>query len=77
MDMITDPQFVEELLDRIVEIQLVLIRRFIDEVGVDGGYFGDDYGAQKNMLFSPPMAQADQAPPWPACSPPFGRPACR
>jgi uroporphyrinogen decarboxylase len=52
MDMIIDPDFVEALLDRIVEIQLVLIRRFI-ELGVDGGYFGDDYGAQKNMLFSP------------------------
>ena len=23
------------------------------DLGVDGGYFGDDYGAQKNMLFSP------------------------
>jgi len=52
MDMITDPDFVEALLDRIVDIQLVLIHRFID-LGVDGGYFGDDYGAQKNMLFSP------------------------
>ena len=46
--------FSEELLDRILEIQLVLIRRFVD-LGVDGGYFGDDYGAQKNMLFSPQM----------------------
>jgi uroporphyrinogen decarboxylase len=52
MDMIIDPNFVEALLDRIVEIQLILIQRFID-LGVDGGYFGDDYGAQKNMLFSP------------------------
>ncbi len=52
MDFVTDPDFVEALLDRIVEIQLVLIRRFL-ELGVDGGYFGDDYGAQKNMLFSP------------------------
>jgi uroporphyrinogen decarboxylase len=54
MDMILDPGFVEELLDRIVEIQLVLIRRFIN-LGLDGGYFGDDYGAQHNMLFSPQM----------------------
>ena len=54
MDMALDPGFTEELLDRILEIQLVLIRRFI-ELGVDGGYFGDDYGAQKNMLFSPQM----------------------
>lgn len=56
VDMVLDPGFAEELLDRILEIQLVLIRRFID-LGVDGGYFGDDYGAQKNMLFSPQMWQ--------------------
>jgi uroporphyrinogen decarboxylase len=54
MDMALDPVFTEELLDRILEIQLGLIHRFID-LGVDGGYFGDDYGAQKNMLFSPKM----------------------
>lgn len=54
MDMALSPAKAEELLDRIVEIQLVLIRRFID-LGVDGGYFGDDYGSQKNLLFSPKM----------------------
>jgi len=54
LDMAMDPDFVEELLERVLEIQLVLIRRFID-LGVDGGYFGDDYGAQENMLFSPTM----------------------
>ena len=54
MDFITDPDFVEALLDRIVEIQLTLIRRFV-ELGVDGGYFGDDFGAQKNMFFSPKL----------------------
>jgi uroporphyrinogen decarboxylase len=52
MDMVLDPGFVEELLERITEIQLVLAKRYLD-LGVDGGYFGDDYGAQKNMLFSP------------------------
>ncbi|MGD8406003.1 MAG: uroporphyrinogen decarboxylase family protein [Anaerolineales bacterium] len=54
LDMALDPDFVEELLERVLEIQLILIRRFID-LGVDGGYFGDDYGAQENMLFSPKM----------------------
>jgi uroporphyrinogen decarboxylase len=54
MDLALDPEFAEALLDRILEIQLVLIHRFID-LGVDGGYFGDDYGAQKNMLISPKM----------------------
>lgn len=54
VDMAIDPAFTEELLDRITEIQLTLIHRFID-AGVDGAYFGDDYGAQKNLLFSPKM----------------------
>ena len=54
MDMATDPGFTEELFDRIVDIQLTLINRYID-LGVAGGYFGDDYGAQKNLLFSPKM----------------------
>lgn len=52
LDLATDAGFVEALFDRITEIQLTLIRRFID-LGVDGGYFGDDYGAQKSLLFSP------------------------
>lgn len=54
MDMGTDPGYTGELLDRITDIQLQLINKFIS-LGVDGGYFGDDYGAQKNMLFSPRM----------------------
>ena len=47
-----DPEYVGALLDRITDIQLVLIERFL-ELGVDGGYFGDDYGAQAGLLFSP------------------------
>jgi uroporphyrinogen decarboxylase len=52
MDLAMSPAFVEELLEHITQIQVVLARRFLD-LGVDGGYFGDDYGAQKNLLFSP------------------------
>jgi uroporphyrinogen decarboxylase len=52
MDLALDCDYASEMFDRITEIQLVLIHRFI-KLGVDGGYFGDDYGAQKNMLFSP------------------------
>lgn len=54
MDMAGNPGYAAELLDRITEIQVVLARRFI-ELGVDGGYFGDDYGGQVNMLMSPQM----------------------
>lgn len=54
MDLVLDPGYAGELLDRITAIQSVLIERFL-ELGVDGAYFGDDYGAQKNMLISPQM----------------------
>jgi uroporphyrinogen decarboxylase len=54
MDMADRPEWVEDLLDRITEIQIRLARRFL-AAGVDGGYFGDDYGAQRSMLFSPRM----------------------
>ena len=52
MDMLERPEWVEELLDRITQIQVTLARRFV-AAGVAGGYFGDDYGAQRAMLFSP------------------------
>ena len=52
MDMVERPEWVEQLFERITDIQIRLGRRFI-AAGVDGGYFGDDYGAQRSMLFSP------------------------
>jgi len=52
MDMVERTEWVEDLLDRITEIQAALARRFV-AAGVGGGYFGDDYGAQRAMLFSP------------------------
>ena len=54
MDMGERPEWVEDILDRITEIQIELIHRFI-AAGVDGGYFGDDYGAQRSLLFSARM----------------------
>lgn len=52
MDLADNPGWVEDLLERITVIQVALARRFV-ALGVDGGYFGDDYGAQRGMLFSP------------------------
>jgi uroporphyrinogen decarboxylase len=54
MDLVDRPVWVEDLLQRITEIQVVLAKRFV-ALGVDGGYFGDDYGAQRGMLFSPTL----------------------
>jgi uroporphyrinogen decarboxylase len=52
MDLALNPEFADELLERITQIQAALARHFV-ALGVDGGYFGDDYGAQKSLLFSP------------------------
>jgi len=57
IDMATDTAYAGALLDRITGIQLALIQRYLD-LGIDGGYFGDDYGAQKGLLFSPRMWRA-------------------
>jgi uroporphyrinogen decarboxylase len=52
LELALDPAYIGELMDRIVDIRLVVIERYL-ELGVDGGYFGDDYGAQVSTLFSP------------------------
>ena len=52
LEIALDPGYIGELLDRIVDIRLVVIERYL-ELGVDGGYFGDDYGAQVSTLISP------------------------
>jgi len=54
MDLVDQPAWVEELLERITDIQITLASRYL-ALGVDGGYFGDDYGAQRGLLFSPPL----------------------
>jgi uroporphyrinogen decarboxylase len=51
-DTALDPVYAGELLDRITVIQTALAQRFI-ALGVDGGYFGDDYGGQMALLISP------------------------
>ena len=54
MDLVCEPEAAAGLLDKIAAIQLVLAKRFV-ALGVDGGYFGDDYGAQKSLLFAPAL----------------------
>ena len=49
MDMIERPEFVERLMDAIVEHNLIQIRRAL-ALGVDALYFGDDYGAQTGLI---------------------------
>lgn len=55
MDMALRPEFVEELLDRIVyEWNLPIIDQQL-ALGVDGFYFADDWGSKTSLLFSAKM----------------------
>lgn len=55
MDMIERPDFVDELLDRILhEWNLPIIEQQL-ALGVDGFYFADDWGSSTALLFSPKM----------------------
>lgn len=55
MDMAVRPEFVEELLDRILyEWNLPIIDQQL-AIGVDGFYFADDWGTSTGMIFSPAM----------------------
>jgi len=49
MDMVERPEFVDEFLDMIVEHNLAQVRRVLG-MGVDGVYFGDDYGMQNGLI---------------------------
>jgi uroporphyrinogen decarboxylase len=54
MDMVTQPEFVSYLLERITEIRSFQARRHA-EAGVDLIKIGDDVGTQENLLMSPAM----------------------
>ena len=52
--MLTEPEFVHELLDKILEFNLKVIDIF-NEYPFDGIYFGDDWGQQKGMIMGAPL----------------------
>jgi uroporphyrinogen decarboxylase len=49
MNMVERPEFVERLMDRIVEHNLVQVHRAL-KFDVDAVYFGDDYGMQRGLI---------------------------
>lgn len=52
--MLTEKEFVHELLDKICEFDLKVIDLF-NEYPFDGIYFGDDWGQQKGMIMGAPL----------------------
>jgi uroporphyrinogen decarboxylase len=53
-DMAMGEPYVEALLDRTMEFSIAIGRRLV-ELGVDGIWTGDDFGAQNGMMISPDM----------------------
>ncbi len=49
----TQPEVVERLIERIAEVKIRLSERLIEEVGVDVILYGDDWGMEDRLLFSP------------------------
>jgi uroporphyrinogen decarboxylase len=61
MDMATNEEFVEGLLDRLAEFSIGIVRG-VAKRGADGIIFYDDYAQQKALLFSPAMFKRYFAP---------------
>ena len=54
MDMIEAPTFVDELLDRISDYNVALVKQAVRH-DIDGVHFGDDWGSQRGLLMGPKL----------------------
>jgi len=54
MDMYLHPDFVEELLDAILDLNLVILSHSL-KFPIDGARFGDDWGSQRGVLMGPDL----------------------
>lgn len=54
---LTEPDFVHELLDRITEYNIGVIKMAVATGGIDCVHFGDDWGSQHGLLISKEMWQ--------------------
>jgi uroporphyrinogen decarboxylase len=52
MDAITEPEFFEEMLDRLTELYLAFVEYTVD-LPVDAILFGDDWGDQRGVMLGP------------------------
>jgi len=55
MWMYREPEAVEELLQRIAKVKLRISERLIEEVGVDGIRYGDDWGGESELMMGPEL----------------------
>ncbi len=55
MWMYREPEAVELLLKKIAEVKIRVTERLIDEVGVDGVRYGDDWGGETELMTGPDL----------------------
>lgn len=53
-DLACEEALVEDLLDRILQVQMAVARNLVS-LGIDAGHTGDDFGSQRGLLFSPDL----------------------
>jgi uroporphyrinogen decarboxylase len=63
LDIVTQPQFVEETLDRLTELYLAFVE-YICELPIDGILFGDDWGDQRGVIIGPKRWRRFLKPRW-------------
>lgn len=55
MWMYREPEAVKELLEKIAAVKVRMTERLIDEVGVDGIRYGDDWGGETELMTGPDL----------------------
>ncbi|MFB6214235.1 MAG: uroporphyrinogen decarboxylase family protein, partial [Candidatus Bipolaricaulia bacterium] len=53
--MYREPEAVDLLLEKISDIKVKITERLIDEVGVDGVRYGDDWGGESELMMGPDL----------------------
>ena len=53
VDLVLNPQFVHELLERLLQVLLDDVALYAEELDVEGIWLSDDYGSQFDLLMSP------------------------
>ena len=54
MDFVADPEFIEELFDRIIEFNITITKRLC-QFEIDAFHYGDDWAQQHGLIMSPAM----------------------
>ncbi|MBN1835548.1 MAG: hypothetical protein JW820_06835 [Spirochaetales bacterium] len=53
--MLEEPEAVDMLMDRILQVKLRVTERFIEEIEVDGIMYGDDWGGETSVMMGPEL----------------------